>query len=575
MNDILKTQRSFARKGENHKEHRFEDLYHLICREDWLWTALQHVLSNKGARTPGIDGISKEDLKTEEQQTEFVDSLRADLKSGTYKPMPVKRQWIDKPGKDEKRGLGVPTIRDRVVQELLRMLMEPIWESDFLDCSHGFRPGRRTMDCIYFFYQRVQRQSKYYIAIEGDIRKCFDRINHNILLKLVRRRIADPRIVKLVRLQLKAGLMDGALFHDTPEGTPQGGILSPLLANIYLHELDLWWWRKFGSLSHGEKWKRRVNMQGNAILVRYADDFVILWNGTQQNAFALRDELKQFLWDELHLELSEEKTKVTYLTDGIDFLGFHIQLMFPRDNKPWLRVSPTQANLKRFKAKIKSQTKRGTTFATVEMRFKSLNRLIRGWGNYYRHVSFKADARELDFWVNQRVLIWLKNKYQSKGVRWILRRYKVREVTGRYNRWNFGVQDSQSGNMVHIAKLSDTPLTRYIRRKPANPYLVAEVVPDIIETETPLLEERIVNVTPEEVAWREIRRSVLQRDDYRCTECGRGNLPLNAHHKVAKKDGGTDEMDNLITLCEECHYQTPSYGRPPDGKKVLTESRMR
>jgi RNA-directed DNA polymerase len=575
MNDILKTQRSFARKAEVHKEHRFEDLYHLICRKDWLWTALQHVLSNKGAKTPGVDGISKEDLKTEEQQTEFIESLRNDLKTGTYEPMPVKRQWIDKPGKDEKRGLGVPTIRDRVVQELLRMLMEPIWESDFLDCSHGFRPGRRTMDCIYFFYSRVHTVNKYYIAIEGDIRKCFDRINHKILLKLIRRRIADHRIVNLVKAQLKAGLMDGALFHDTPEGTPQGGILSPLLANIYLHELDMWWWRKFGSLSRREKEKRRQKMQGNAILIRYADDFVILWNGTHQAAFALRDELKQFLWEELRIELSEEKTKVTYLTDGIDFLGFHIQLMFPKDNKPWLRVSPTQANLKKFKAKIKQQTKRGTTFVTSEMRFKSLNRLIRGWGNYYRHVSFKHDARELDFWINKRVLIWLKNKHQGKGVRWILRRYKTREVTGKRNRWNFGVQDSQNGQMVYIAKLSDIPLKKYRRTKPANPYLTSVAIPDIVETETPLPTERVLNITPEGVAWREIRKRVLQRDEYRCKECGRNNLPLNAHHIVARREGGTDEMSNLITLCEDCHYQTSSYGRPPNGKKVLTESRMR
>jgi RNA-directed DNA polymerase len=565
MNDILQTQRSFARKAEAQKEHRFNDLYHLLGREDWLNAALQHVLSNKGARTPGVDGISKKDLQTEEQQAEFIESLRSDLKTGTYKPMPADRRWIDKPGKDEKRGLGVPTIRDRVVQEMLRMLMEPIWESDFLDCSHGFRPGRRTMDCIYFFYQRVQTQNKYYIAIEGDIRKCFDRINHKILLKLIRQRIADPRIVNLVKAQLKAGLMDGALFHDTPEGTPQGGILSPLLANIYLHQLDLWWWKKFGSLSQSEKWKRRVKMLGNAILVRYADDFVILWNGTRQEAFALRDELKQFLWDGLHLELSEEKTKVTYLTDGVDFLGFHIQLMLPRDNKPWLRVSPTQTNLRRFRAKIKSQTKRGTTFVTIEMRFKSLNRIIRGWGNYYRHVSFSHDAREIDFWINDRVLIWLKNKYQTRGVRWLLNRYKRREITSKHNRWNFGTENSQDGQMVYIAKLSDIPLKSYLRRKPLNPYLTAEEIPDIAETETPLLEERVLNVTPEEVEWRETRHETLQRDEYRCTECGRPLLPLHAHHVEARREGGTHEMNNLLTLCEDCHYKTPTYGRPSTG----------
>jgi group II intron reverse transcriptase/maturase len=214
------------------------------------------------------------------------------------------------------------------------------------------------MDCIYFFYCRVQSQNKYFWAIEGDIRKCFDRIHHETLLRLIRQRIGDSHITTLVSAFLKAGLMDGGLFHDTPEGTPQGGILSPLLANIYLHQLDLWWWRKFGQLTHLEKWKRRLAKLGNAILVRYADDFVILWNGTRQDALALRDELKQFLADELHLELSEEKTHITHLTDGLDFLGFHIQLELPTDgHKMWLRVTPTKENVKRFRLKIKALTK--------------------------------------------------------------------------------------------------------------------------------------------------------------------------------------------------------------------------
>ena len=250
---ILKTQRSFARKGEAVRNHRFEDLYYLICREDWIRTALERVLANRGSRTAGVDGINKDVLKTEAERNAFIEELQSDLKSGNFEAIPVKRTWIDKPSKKEKRPLGIPVIRDRVVQQLLKMLMEPIWESDFLDCSHGFRRGRRTMDCIYTFYSRVHTVNKYYIAIEGDIRKCFDRINHKILLKLVRKRIADRRIVKLIEAFLKAGVMEGKLFQETPEGTPQGGILSPLLANIYLHVLDEWWHEKFNSLSQERK----------------------------------------------------------------------------------------------------------------------------------------------------------------------------------------------------------------------------------------------------------------------------------------------------------------------------------
>ena len=173
MSDIRKTQISFARKAIACPEHQFQDLYHLICRMDWLHDALCHVLSNDGARTAGVDGISKADLEKTEDLVRFLESLQSDLKSGSYQPQPVKRIWIPKPGKSEQRPLGIPTIRDRVVQEMLRMLMEPIWESDFLNCAHGFRPGYCTMDCIRQIYCCCNTHSKYYWVIEGDIRKMF------------------------------------------------------------------------------------------------------------------------------------------------------------------------------------------------------------------------------------------------------------------------------------------------------------------------------------------------------------------------------------------------------------------
>lgn len=573
MSDVLKAQQSFARKASAHPDHRFGDLYHQLSRHEWIESALAHVLANAGAKTAGVDGINQSHLKTDEQQAEFIAALHADLKSGAYQPKPVKRVWIPKPGKTEKRGLGIPTMRDRVVQELLRMLMEPIWESDFLDCSHGFRPGRRTMDCVSVFYSQVQTQNKYFWAIEGDIRKCFDRIHHRILLGLIRQRIADRRVVDLIGAFLRAGIMDGALFQDTPEGTPQGGILSPLLANIYLHQLDQWWWRKFGQLTKSEKWLRRHKGLGNAILARYADDFVILWNGTHQDALALRDELKQFLWDELRLELSDEKTRVTHLTDGLDFLGYHIQWQLPTDgHKPWLRVTPTKENLQRFRDRIKALTKRNTTFSTPEMRFKALNRVIGGWGNYYRHVSFSHDANELDYWLNQRVLIWLENKHEGKGVRWLLRRYKKREVTKRYNRWNLAVECSD-GKLIFIARLRDIRLTAYHRKRPPHPYANASPIPIPEELAGPFADPSVVNISPDSVVWKEKRGEVLKRDSYRCVQCGRSRVRLEVHHAIARQHGGTDDPNNLVTLCADCHHDTPTYGRRRREDRPM-ESRM-
>src|SRR4030042_2260527 len=264
-NDIRETQKSFARKAQAELEHQFQDLWHLLCREDWIWSALTNTLANTGARTAGIDGISSSDLNSEEKQTEFITNLRNEMKTGSNKPTPVRRTWIPKPGKSEKRPLGIPTLKDRVVQELMRMLMEPIWESDFLDCSNGFRPGHRTMDCVYVCYSRIQRRNKFYWVIEGDIRKCFDRINHKKLVELMQKRIADRPSIKLINAFLEAGVMEDGLFQETPEGTPQGGILSPLLANIYLHELDRWWWERYGNLSRTKKAKRRRGHEGKFI----------------------------------------------------------------------------------------------------------------------------------------------------------------------------------------------------------------------------------------------------------------------------------------------------------------------
>jgi hypothetical protein len=322
----------------------------------------------------------------------------------------------------------------------------------------------------------------------------------------------------------------------------------------------MWWWENYGSLTPEQKAKRRQAKQGNAILVRYADDFVILWNGTHEGAFKLRNDLRDFLWEELHLELSKEKTHITHLTDGLNFLGFHIQWQVG-GRKPWLRVTPSRDNVRRFKAKIKALTKRGTGFATPEMRFKTLNRVIRGWGNYYRHISFTHDAHKLDFWVNKRVLIWLKNKHEGRGVRWILGRYKVREIFDGYNRWNFAAPNSRDGTPIYIARLSDIHLTRYRRKKRPNPYLHTEVVPILHEPETPLLEPRTVNVRPAKVDWLELRAQILKRDGYRCTECGTKQDTLEVHHKTARNHGGSHTPDNLQTLCQMCHERSANYGQ--------------
>jgi group II intron reverse transcriptase/maturase len=556
MDDIRKTQESFARKAQMQPEHRFGDLYHLICREDWIRYALEKVLSNPGSRTAGVDKISRKHLKEDEQKTVFTLTLQAELKDGTYRPQPVKRRWIPK-ANGKQRPLGIPTLKDRVVQMTLKMLLEPIWESDFLDCSNGFRPGRRTMDSISVCRSRITTQNKYLWVVEGDIKGCFDHVQHEILLRLVKQRVQDKRIIALIETMLTAGIMENGLFQHTEEGTPQGGILSPLLANIYLHQFDLWWWKKYGKLTLYEKAKRRRTGIGNCLLTRYADDFILLCNGSKAEAEKIREEAKQILWDKLQLELSLEKTHITHVTDGFDFLGYHLEWKLPKDQKPWLRVTPTQKSIERFKRTIKEQTRRSTLYQSPLEKVLGLNRVIRGWNQYYEYVNATQDAGKLTFWANDRLFLWLKKRHK-KGARWVIQHYRQREKKGSSNRWNLGVKD-ESGQMVFLYQMTDLHRKIYYARKHPHPYLIETENDTFPDDAFPLYWEG--KTTPEKAAWAEMRLAVLQRDGYHCMECGNSNH-LHVHHIRPRRKGGAPRTDNLKTLCKDCHAKTPSWGRP-------------
>ena len=557
MNDLRKTQESFARKAQAQPEHRLGDLYHLVCREDWLKEALQAVLRNAGSRTAGVDGISRKHLSDEVAQAKFVQELQIELRTNTYRPQPVRRHWIPK-ANGKQRPLGIPTLKDRVVQMALKMLLEPIWESDFLNCSNGFRPGRRAMDCIRTCQTRITTQNKYLWVIEGDIRGCFDHVQHSILLKLIKRRVRDKRVIGLIEAMLKAGVMEDGLFQTTAEGTPQGGILSPLLANIYLHEFDRWWWEKYGCLTPCQKAKRRRAGIGNCILTRYADDFLILCNGPRGEVERLREEARQVLWDRLRLELSLEKTHITHVTDGFDFLGFHLQWKLTKHGKPWLRVTPSQKSVQRFKRTVKAMTRRNTFYQSPLEKIKSLNRVMRGWNQYYQYVNATATANKLTYWANDRLFLWLKKRHKQ-GARWVMRTYRHREQRKGINRWNLGAK-GENGQTLFLYQLTDLHRRIYYARTPPHPYLdemkITEPFPD-----TAFARFWEGQTTPAKADWAELRPVVLERDGHRCTQCG-STEHLHVHHCRARRRGGTQRMDNLQTLCERCHARTSTWGRP-------------
>jgi RNA-directed DNA polymerase len=233
--NIGEIQRTLSLKAERKPNHRFENLYDLLYDMNWLRLAHGHVSQNAGSVTAGCDGI---DMKAFDEDLEInLQRLAQELKTETFEPYPVRRVFIPKPN-GKVRPLGIPSIRDRIVQEAVRMTLEPIYEADFSQYSFGFRPNRCTMDAIKCITWSTQERKKYFWVIEGDISSYFDTINHKKLLKLLMRRIKDKKLLRLTWKFLRAGVMEKKLFRDTKLGTPQGGIISPLLANVYLHELD-------------------------------------------------------------------------------------------------------------------------------------------------------------------------------------------------------------------------------------------------------------------------------------------------------------------------------------------------
>jgi RNA-directed DNA polymerase len=405
---------------------RFDDLYNLVADPAFLVTAWERVSGNTGARSAGVD------RRTVRSVTEsalgavgLLEGTRADLKARTFRPLPVRERRIPKAGGKTRR-LGIPTVADRVVQASLKLVLEPIFETGFQSSSYGFRPRRRAQDAIEEI--RHYAQQGYEWIFEGDIAACFDEIDHTALLGLVRRRIKDKRILELVKAFLHAGILsEDGTDRDTHSGTPQGGILSPLLANITLSEMDDYFHQIWEN--HRNSWTRsRHRQRGGATfrLTRYADDFVVMVNGTRDHAESLRDEIGAIL-NRVGLRLAPEKTRVAHIDEGFDFLGFRIQRYCQYgSNRRLIYTFPSKKSVTSIKRKIKTVTKR-ITHQDVDLLFRQLGTMIRGWAQYFRHGSSSKAYHHLQDYLWWRVWEWLKNKHPRTGRRELVRRY--------YNRW--------------------------------------------------------------------------------------------------------------------------------------------
>jgi RNA-directed DNA polymerase len=320
---VLHVQNKLHKWAVDAQERQFRDLFNLVHSPATLEVAWQRVRMNRGSRSAGVDGATRSHI--EEYGVErFLRELRSSLKDGSYRPQPVRERTIPKKGGKVRR-LGIPTVKDRVVQMALKIVLEPIFEPDQYRSSYAYRPGRRAQDAVAEVVHLVN--NGYTWVVEGDIEGCFDNIRHGLIVGRIRRRIADRRVVDLVKVFLKAGVLSelGGLERRLT-GTPQGGIVSPLFANLALSALDEPFEASWAATSKYRNQRHYLRSKGVATyrLIRYSDDFVILVAGTEEQAEALRTETAHLL-DNQGLRLSVDKTLITHVDDGLDFLGFRIQ----------------------------------------------------------------------------------------------------------------------------------------------------------------------------------------------------------------------------------------------------------
>lgn len=419
---VLEMQTKLHRWAKADSGRRFDDLFNLVHDPAFMLVAWRRVRRNKGARTAGIDGVPPRSIGAGAE--ELLAMLREQLKTCQFAPKRVREKKIPKPSGKIRR-LGIPTTADRVVQASLKLVLEPIFEADFKPCSYGFRPRRRAQDAIAEIHYLGSPNRNYHWVFEADIKACFDEIDHTALMNRVRHRVGDKRLLALVKAFLKAGLLsEERVARETTTGTPQGGILSPLLANIALSRLDEYFAIKWELL--GPYWKRANHRRAGEPtmrLVRYADDFVVMVHGTRDHAEALRDEVASVLAP-MGLSLSSEKTRVCHIDEGFDFLGWRIQNRHRkgRSGKKAIYTYPSKKALASIIGKIRKLTRRESHRTLAEL-LRRLNPVLRGWCNYFRHGVSSKTFNYVDHFAFWRIVAWLRKRHIGLNMHTLVRRH--------------------------------------------------------------------------------------------------------------------------------------------------------
>jgi RNA-directed DNA polymerase len=398
---VRELQRTLYRAAKADPGRRFHALYDKVYRRDVLERAWGSVRANKGAA--GIDRQTIADVE-EYGIAKLLDELAADLKDGSYRPLAARRVFIPKPGRStEQRPLSIPTVRDRVVQAALKTVIEPIFEADMLECSFGFRPRRSQYDALQVLIDEAWDGRRW--VAESDVSDCFGAIPHDGLMSAIEERISDRHVLKLLRAMLRSGVtQDGAVEREVT-GTPQGGVISPCLCNVYLHRLD-------------RQWATR----GHGVLVRFADDLLALcrtWEEAEAALAALR-----LILAELGLELKDAKTRIVHLEEGgegVDFLGFHHRWVRARGARHvcFLARWPSRKGMQHARDRVREITDRRWLLRPVEDTVQELNGFLRGWAGYFRYGNSAHQFDKISYYAANRLAGHVAKRHKrGRGYGW-------------------------------------------------------------------------------------------------------------------------------------------------------------